>query len=130
MANKKWKRVIVLVCASSFLVTSCTSLHRVSVPGSETSSSVPSVQVGDSVVVKTKAGEEKKFKVTAIEPDALVGKGVRVAYADMASLNVRESSKGKTTTLVALVVLGVYMIVGADALQDGTEEAIHTIPGP
>ena len=129
MTNNKWQRVIAFVCVASFLVTSCTSLHRVSVPGSETSSTVPSVQVGDSVVVTTRAGEQKKFKVTAVEPEALAGKNVRVAYADMASLNVRQTSVGKTTLLVALVTLGVYMIVGADALEDGVEETIHQIPG-
>jgi len=129
MTNNKWQRIIAFVCVASLLVTSCTSLHRVSVPGSETSSTVPSVQVGDSVVVTTRAGEQKKFKVTAVEPEALAGKDVRVAYADMASLSVRQTSVGKTTLLVALVTLGVYMIVGADALEDGVEETIHQIPG-
>jgi hypothetical protein len=129
MTNNKWQRVIAFVCAAGLLMTSCTSLHRVSVPGSETNSTVPSVQVGDSVVVTTRSGEQKKFKVTAVEPDALAGKNVRVAYGDMASLSVRERSVGKTTLLVALVTLGVYMIVGADALEDGVEETIHQIPG-
>jgi|SRR6188768_2897957 len=129
MTNNKWQRVIAFVCVASFLVTSCTSLHRVSVPGSETSSTVPSVQVGDSVVVTTRAGEQKKFKVTAVEPEALAGKDVRVAYADMASLSVRQTSVGKTTLLVALVVLGILTIVGSDALLDGTEDAIDLIPG-
>ena len=129
MTNNKWQRIIAFVCVASFLVTSCTSLHRVSVPGSETSSTVPSVQVGDSVVVTTRAGEQKKFKVTAVEPEALAGKDVRVAYADMASLSVRQTSVGKTTLLVALVVLGILTIVGSDALLDGTEDAIDLIPG-
>ena len=129
MTNNKWQRVIAFVCVASFVVTSCTSLHRVSVPGSETSSTVPSVQVGDSVVVTTRAGEQKKFKVTAVEPEALAGKDVRVAYADMASLSVRQTSVGKTTLLVALVVLGILTIVGSDALLDGTEDAIDLIPG-
>ena len=129
MTNNKWQRVIAFVCVASFLVTSCTSLHRVSVPGSETSSTVPSVQVGDSVIVTTRAGEQRKFKVTAVEPEALAGKDVRVAYADMASRSVRQTSVGKTTLLVALVVLGILTIVGSDALLDGTEDAIDLIPG-
>jgi len=129
MTNNKWQRIIAFVCVASLLVTSCTSLHRVSVPGSETSSTVPSVQVGDSVVVTTRAGEQKKFKVTAVEPEALAGKDVRVPYVDMASLSVRQTSVGKTTLLVALVVLGILTIVGSDALLDGTEDAIDLIPG-
>ena len=129
MTNNKWQRAIALVCTLSFLVTSCTSLHRVSVPGTETTAAAPAVQVGDSVVVTTKAGEEKKFKVTAIEPDALVGKDGRVPYADMATLSIKELQAGKTTLAVVLVVLVILMIVGADALADGTEEAIDLIPG-
>lgn len=129
MTNNNWQRAIALVCVASFLVTSCTSLHRVSIPGAETTAAAPAVQVGDSVVVNTRAGAEKKFKVTAIEPDALVGKDVRVPYNDMASLSVRQTSTGKTTLAVVLIVLGILIIVGTDALADGTEEAIDLIPG-
>lgn len=129
MTSNNWQRAIALVCSVSFLVTSCTSLHQVSIPGAETSAAAPAVQVGDSVVVNTKAGEEKKFKVTAIEPASLVGKDVRVPYADMASLSVKRTSTGKTTLTVALIVLGILIIVGSDALMDGTEEAIDLIPG-
>ena len=88
---------------------------------------MPSVHVGDSVVVTTKAGEEKQFKVTAVEADALVGKDVRVAYTDMASLSVRETSTGKTTLMTALAVLAILIVVGADALGDGVEESIDSI---
>ena len=125
MANK-WHRVIAIVCTVSFLVTSCTTLERVSIPGSETTAQV-SVQVGDSVVATTRTGEEKKFKVTAIEPDALVGKDVRVPYADMATLSVKESNKGMTTLAVALVVLGILIVVGANGLADGVGEAVDSI---
>src|SRR5687767_9928234 len=103
MTNNKWRRAIAVVCMVSFPVTSCTSLHRVSIPGSETTATVPAVQVGDSVVVNTRTGEEKKFKVTAIEPDALVGKDVRVPYADMASLSVLQPNGAKTTLAVVAI---------------------------
>jgi len=126
-ADNKWYRVVAIVCTLSFLLTSCSTLDRVTIPGTETSSSIPAVQVGDSVVVTTKAGEEKKFEVTAVESDALVGKNVRVAYADMTTLSVKRSNKGMTTLAVALVVLGILIVVGADALGDGVGEAVDSI---
>jgi hypothetical protein len=129
MTNNKWQRVIALVCITSFLATSCTSLLQVSIPSAETTATAPPVQVGDSVVVTTKAGGKEKFEVTAIEPTALVGQDVRVPYADMASLGVKQLNGGKTTLAVILVVLVILIIVGADALLDGTDEAIELIPG-
>lgn len=127
MAANKWQRTIAVICIVSFLVTSCTSLNRISIPGAETAAALPAVQVNDSVVVTTKQGEEKRFKVTAVETDALAGKDVRVLYTDMASLSVRKSDRGKTWIAVALVVLGVMIVVGADALGDGIEETIDSI---
>lgn len=127
MAADKWQRTIAVVCVVSFLVTSCTSLDRISIPGAETAAALPAVQVSDSVVVTTKQGEEKRFKVTAVESDALAGFGVRVLYTDMASLSVRNSDRGKTWIAVALVALGVLIVVGADALGDGVEDSIDAI---
>ena len=129
MTTNKWQRATAFVCIVSFLVTSCTSLHQISIPGSETTAAVPAVQVGDSVVINTKTGEEKKFKVTAIEADALVGKDVRVPYADMASLSVRELHSGKTTLAIVIVVLAILTIVGIAALDEGVDESIELIPG-
>lgn len=127
MAADKWQRAIACVCIASFLATSCTSLDRISIPGTETAAALPAVQVNDSVVVTTKQGEKKSFKVTAVEADALAGKGVRVLYTDMASLSVKNSDGGKTAIAVALVVLGILIVVGADALGDGIEDSIDTL---
>ena len=126
MTANKWQRAIAIVCVASFLVTSCTSLDRVSIPGAETAAALPAVRVSDAVVIRTKNGEDKRFKVTAVEADALAGEGVRVLYADMASLSVRKSDSGKTVLAVALVVLGILIVISADALADGVEESLNT----
>jgi hypothetical protein len=125
--SNKFQRVCAFACAAIFLVTSCTTLDHVSIPGAETSAAVPAVKVGNSVVVTTKSGEEKTFKVTAVEPDALAGKHERVLYADMASLSVKRGDKAATTIAVALVILGVLIVVGADALGDGVEDGLKSI---
>ena len=124
MANNKWQRVIAFVCAASFLVTSCSSLHRVSIPGSETSASIPAVQVGDSVVVTTRTGEEKKFKVTAIDPDALVGKDVRVLYADMASLSLKHYTTSNTALAILIIGAIAAVVIGVVATKDAVEETV------
>jgi len=129
MATNKWQRATAFVCIASFLVTSCTTLQQVSIPGAETTAAVPAVQVGDSVVINTKTGPERKFKVTAIEADALVGKDVRVPYAEMASLSVKEPHSGKTTLAIVIVVLAILTIVGIAALDEGVDESIELIPG-
>jgi len=126
MTNNKWQRVIALVCAMSFLVTSCTTLDHVSIPGAETTAALPAVQVGDSVLLTTKAGAKKTFKVTAVEPDALAGKNERVLYADMASLSVKRGDKAATAIAVGLVILGVLIIVGSELAGDGIADAIDT----
>jgi hypothetical protein len=59
-------------------------------------------------------GAKKKFRVTAVEKDALVGEDVRVAYQDMTSLRVQsESAGGNKTTWIVVGVLAVAAIAAA-----------------
>lgn len=127
MTTNKWQRVIAFVCCASFFVTSCTSLNQVSIPGAETTAAVPAVQVGDSVVITTKTGEKKSFKVTAVEAAALAGKDARVLYTDMASLSVKHTHAGKTAIAIAAVVIGILIIVAMTSLGDGIEETVDTV---
>jgi hypothetical protein len=127
MASNRWQRAIAVMCAVSFVLTSCYSLNPVSIPSGESPPALPAVNVGDTVVITTRTKETKTFAVTAVEADALVGKGVRVAYADMAALNVKRIRKGPTTWVVLGVVFGVLSIVAAvqaaeayDDVFDGT----------
>jgi len=114
MASVRWQRAIAVLCAVSFVLTSCYSLNPVLIPSGESPPALPAVQVGDTVVVTTKKATEKKtFVVTAVEADAVVGKGVRVAYADMTSLNVKRIRKGATTLAVVITALGILSIIAA-----------------
>ena len=114
MASAGWQRAIAVLCAVSFLLTSCYSLNPVMIPSGESPPALPAVQVGDTVVVTTRKTTEKKtFVVTAVEADAVVGKGVRVAYTDMTSLNVKRFRKGATTLAVVITVLAILSIIAA-----------------
>ena len=106
------KRALALLTASIFLATGCASLQ--SVPMSQ--GGRPDVQVGESVVVTTRDGAQHKFKVSAVDNDALRGGGERIAYADMQSLEVRRSDglhMNKTAMIIGAVVLGAVAIGAA-----------------
>jgi hypothetical protein len=119
MAANRWQRVIAVLTVASFLLTSCTTLQTVSIPSGESPPSLPGVKVGDTVVITTKAREKKKFAVTSIEADALVGRNVRVAYADMATLEVKRVDKGPTIAIVVVVVLVLAgMVLGQEFAEE------------
>jgi hypothetical protein len=128
MAASRWQRAIAVVSVVSFLVTSCTSLQTVAIPGPENPSTLPAVKVGDTVDLTTRTTEHKHFKVTAVEVDALVGKGDRVAYADMATLNVVRIRKGPTIGIVVAVVVVVLSVIAAAQATKAFEEIFNPPP--
>jgi len=90
-------------------LSGCTSLRTTPLPGAP--GQTPAIRLGDDVRVQTKTGQTSNFKVTAVEPDALAGTGVRIKYDDMAGLQVRQLDALKTTLLVVGVVA--VAVVGA-----------------
>jgi hypothetical protein len=111
-----WQRAVALVAISTFLATGCASLQPVALNHSAQRIERPAVNVGESVVVKTTSGETRKFTVTGVEDDALVGKDVRVPYADISTLDVRRAGEHKMKTGV---IVGIVVAVGALALALG-----------
>jgi hypothetical protein len=74
----------------------------------------PSVSVGESVVVKTTSGQTRKFIVTSVDDDALVGEGVRIPYAEIATLDVRRAGEHRMSTGVIVgIVVGVAALAAA-----------------
>jgi hypothetical protein len=130
MASNRWQRAVTALCVASFLLTSCTSLQPVSIPSGASPPSLPAVNPGDTVIVTTKALQRKKFVVTTVEADALVGKDVRVAYADMTTLEVQRIRKGATTALVVGVIFVVLSIVAAAEGSKALGDAIGGISTP
>ena len=122
MRTSGWQRAVALIVVLNFLLTACASLQGVPLPGPDQPTAVPAVKVGETVEVTTRAGETKRFKVTAVESDALVGKDVRVAYKDMTSLQV-ERSDGAKTGMVAWIVGGVVLTAGLIWAIDHLDEA-------
>lgn len=103
-----WRRAIALVAVTAFLTTGCASMQPVALTHSADGAARPSVNVGESVVVKTTSGQTRKFTVTSVEDDALVGKEVRVPYAQIASLEVSRPGEHKMSPgLIVGIVVGV-----------------------
>jgi hypothetical protein len=119
MDASKWQQGLVLIVLMNMAwTTGCTSLQAVSV-GDNPPQTLP-VAVGQSVRITTKDGRKESFKVTAVEPDALVGQKVRVRYEEIAVLEVRQNDQGKSIALIAVSVLGAAVVTALllDAFSD------------
>jgi hypothetical protein len=104
------KAIVLLVVAMNLVWTSaCTSMQTVTMPGR---TQVPAVSVGEDVAVTKVDGQKLRFKVTAVEPDALLGKEVRVPYQDIAILEVRRHDRNETGTVVAVVSGALVVALG------------------
>ena len=104
--------IVLALLAFVVLQAGCTSLNRVPLTSSGRPTAPLAVKVGDQVRVFTRRGEKIEFQVTAIDPDAVGGKGLRVLNRDIARLEVRRPDKGRTFTLTASLVGGAATIAG------------------
>lgn len=107
-------RAIALLTIAAFLTTGCASMQPVALNHGAAGVERPAVHVGETVVVKTTSGQTRKFTVTAVEDDALVGEGVRVPYAEIASLDASRAGGHKMSTgLIVGIVVGVAALAVA-----------------
>jgi uncharacterized lipoprotein YajG len=114
--NMYLKRAMALIAVAAFLTTGCTSLQNVPLAQRDQTIARPDVKVGESVVVTKKDGARQKFTVTAVEDAALVGKNERVAYADIASLDVQRADGthiGKKGIIIGAAIVGALVIAAA-----------------
>jgi hypothetical protein len=74
-------------------LAACTSLRTVPI---EAGRAPAGVAPGDKVVITTVAGEQLEFEVVRLDPDAVIGADARVAYEDIAALQVEEIDASKT----------------------------------
>jgi hypothetical protein len=104
---------IALVTALCLFLQGCTTMQPVQVP--QTGSGPAAVQVGDTVELTTRAGREHRFQVIEVTDDALAGKDMRVAYADIADLKIahKDEAKSKSVMWVLGGVALVALIIGA-----------------
>ena len=109
------RQVVVLVGCLCLFLQGCAGMQAVPVPqgGSATAAS----QVGDTVEATTRAGEVRRFKVTGVTNEELQGADVRVAYSEIATLEVARQDKSKMRT--AWWILGGAALVALLAAAGG-----------
>jgi uncharacterized protein YcfL len=114
MNMRSWKRAVALLTVATFLTTGCTSLQNVPL-AQGASNTRPDIRAGESVVVTRKDGTQQKFKVLKVEDDALVGHNVRIAYADMSSLDAQRADgvHGNKALIIGGILLGAAAIAVA-----------------
>lgn len=113
------QRPLVIVVSMCLLGSGCMSLQGVPMPDKP---GVPAaVLVGEHVEITTHSDGRHAFKVTRVSEDAIEGDGVRVAYADMTSLQARRTDPAQTG-VVLWIALGVAALAAALYLLDHTDE--------
>ena len=73
-----------------------------------------------------RSGEIQQFRVTAVEPDALVGNDVRVACSDIGILQVERTDPAQTNVAVWVtvgVILTGLLIYGLSHMGPGFTDA-------
>jgi hypothetical protein len=96
------------------MLAACTSLQTVPI---EAGRAPEGVAPGDTVTVTTARGEKLEFEAVRVDCDALVDEDTRVAFEDIAALEVEKPEPVKTVGLVAGgVVTTIVVVLGALAL--------------
>lgn len=104
------QRVVVILVSLCLLASGCMTLQGVPLPDK---AGVPAaVKVGEQVEITTRSGETHRFKVTRVTEEAVEGAGVRVAYADMTSLQASRNDPAQTG-VVLWIALGVVALIAA-----------------
>jgi hypothetical protein len=115
------RRWIALITA--VMLAACTSLRTIPIEAGR----VPEgVEPGDTVVVTTRRGEKLQFEVVRLDSDALVGEDTRVAFEDIAELQVEKPAPAKSVGLFAggvvaviAVVVGIVLLIAANIPATG-----------
>jgi hypothetical protein len=103
-----------IALTTAVMLAACTSLQTVPI---EAGRAPEGVAPGDTVTVNTARGETLEFEVVRVDSDALVGEDTRVAFEDIATLEVEKPEPVKTVGLVAGgVVTTIVVVLGALAL--------------
>lgn len=103
-------RVSVALCLAATSLVGCTSMHQV--PRSDFAQIAAKLKPGDHVRCTLHTGEEIAFMIVQVDSAMLVGKRHRVALTDIARLEVKKFSAGKTVWLLIGIAAAGLMAEG------------------
>ncbi len=132
----RWRRSVAWLVAAAMMGGGCTTMKSNQMPPEALQEQIRSgsiVLAGDEVSVVTGNGKEHTFRVSAVEPDAILGtvegESVTIPIDDVLALRTREVSVGRT----ALAGVGVYLLVGGVlivlAMHDMMEDIMNAMFG-
>ncbi len=90
-------------------ILGCTSFQTTQ--GQSTEVAISELAVGDTVEIVTADTEKLRFKITAIEDDALIGDDVRVPKADIRIVSVESIDPVKVAAVGGLT-FGIVALIG------------------
>lgn len=105
--NVRW------TAAAALLVTmgGCSTLEFVPMERSQPESLRTQLEVGETVIVRLHSGDERQFRIRALEADAIIGRNDRIAYRDIDRIDVKTRDYEGTakTTLAVAALAAVYI---------------------
>lgn len=105
------RRLIALVLVSALTSAGCTSMKTIH-PASPGEPPFGPVQIGDTVVVLTRGGEQACFVVQGMDGETLIAStGRRYVRSDLVRLERKAFSGARTAGLIAGIAGGVFVVV-------------------
>lgn len=112
MNNKNLRSMAAV--ALVFMLGGCATMEYVPINRSRPETVQTQLAVGDTVHIRLQNGDEWQFKVTALEPDTIVGRDVRIAYRDIDLLEIRTVEvEGPVKVGLALGALALVYVAAA-----------------
>jgi hypothetical protein len=87
------------------MLVSCTSYRVIKLPNNVQEM----LQKGDTVKITTKDGRELKFKITNVTTEAIISENQRVLFSEIARVEKRQISAGKTAALGGGILVGGFL---------------------
>ena len=110
------KNLLSILAAGLVLLTfaGCSTLEYVPINRSKPEELRSQLAVGNTVHVRLQSGDQRQFRIVALEADAIVGRDVRIAYKDIDLLEVKTRDyEGTTKTALAVGALALVYIAAA-----------------
>src|ERR1043165_5272094 len=105
----------------------CATLESVPINRSRPQELQAQLAVGDTVHVRLQSGDQRQFRIVALEPDAIVGRDYRVPYKDIDLLEIKTVDfEGPTKTMLAVSALALVYVAAAVIEAELDEETEQT----
>ena len=125
MNNKNLRLVAVTVLLAT--LAGCTTLEYVPIERAQPETLRTRLEVGETVIVRLHSGDERKFRIRALEADAIVGRGERIAYKDIDRIDVKtvdyEGTAKSTLAVAAIAAVYIASVLIEAELEEGNDQS-------